>query len=292
MRSGNLATRPIRPALAACLLYRCGATDVGARIRACAGTCVFPHVSFGPTPCLTWLPGYDALRVPARFAMLATLCIAVAAGVAFARLAPQGRTRLGLFTAIVLIGLSADGWMRPMPLSIPPARVELPEVRGAAVVELPLDERAVDTAAMYRSIAHRLPLINGYSGHTPSHYEILSIALRRRDPSVLTELARGRPLIILVNPVYDWGDHIRHLVEALPGIDVRGGSSAGMVYVLPQSPRRASRRPANSGRSEHRTVKRFEVTLDLGTTRVVRTVGFPLRRHFGELDPPNQDRGI
>ena len=265
--------------------YTCAALLMWALAFGPAPAHAFSLTSLRPYTVLTWLPGYDALRVPARFAMLATLCIAVAAGVAFARLAPQGRTRLGLFTAIVLIGLSADGWMRPIPLSIPPARVQLPEVRGAAVVELPLDERAVDTAAMYRSIAHRLPLINGYSGHTPSHYEILSIALRRRDPSVLTELARGRPLIILVNPVYDWGDHIRHLVEALPGIDVRGGSSAGMVYVLPAQP---PARVAPSGEQwpvSDRTVKRFEVTLDLGTIRVVRTVGFPLRRHFSELDP-------
>ena len=47
----NLATRQIRPALAACLLYLCGAADVGARIRACAGTCVFRSRRFGPTPC-------------------------------------------------------------------------------------------------------------------------------------------------------------------------------------------------------------------------------------------------
>jgi hypothetical protein len=231
------------------------------------------------------VPGYDALRVPARFAMLATLCIAVASGLAFARLAPAGRNRFRLFAAVVLIGLAIDGWMRPMPLAMPPGRVELPDIRGAAVLELPLNEGAVDTAAMYRGITHHRPLINGYSGHTPPHYAILSIALRRRDPSVMTELARGRPLIILVNPAYDWGDHLRHLVESLPGIVARGGSSGGMVYVLPAVATARVATPGEQWPVSARTVEGFAVTLDLGTTRVVRIVGFALRWHFGELDP-------
>jgi hypothetical protein len=255
-------------------------------------------LAFGPAPAdasfvarlrpytlLTWLPGYNALRVPARFAMLATLCVAVASGLAFARLAPAGRNRFRVFAAIVFIGLAVDGWMRPMPLAMPPARVELPDIRGAALLELPLNDGAVDTAAMYRAITHHRPVINGYSGHTPPHYAILSIALRRRDPSVLTELARGRPLIILVNPAHDGGDRLRHLVESLPGIDARGGSSGGMVYVLPAGAAARTAPPGEQWPVAARTVKKFEVTLDLATTRVVRTVGFPLRWHFGELDP-------
>ena len=238
-----------------------------------------------PYTVLTWLPGYDALRVPARFAMLATLCAAVASGLAFARLAPAGRTAFRMFAGVVLLGLGIDGWMRPMPLAIPPGRVDLPDIRGANVLELPLNEGAVDTAAMYRAMVHGHPLVNGYSGHTPPHYAILSLALRRGDPSVLTELARGRPLIILVNPAHDWGDHLRHLVEGLPGIDARGGSSGGMTYVLPAVPAAHVAQGGPPWPVIARSVNRFEVTLDLGRARVVRTVGFPLRWHFGELDP-------
>jgi hypothetical protein len=243
--------------------------------------------SFGwlrPYTALTWLPGFDALRVPARFAMLATLCMGATSGLAFARVAPLARTHRRGFTAIVMAGLLVDGWMRPVPLATPPGRVVLPAVPGALVVELPLNEMTVDTAAMYRSMTHRLPLVNGYSGHIPPHYAILSLALRRGDPSVMTELARERPLIIVVNPAYDPDGRFRRLVEGLAGIEARGGSNAGMIYVLQASAASRAAPSSDPWPIQSRTVRRFEVELDLGVVRTVRTVGFPLRRHYGELD--------
>ncbi|MCP5804538.1 hypothetical protein NL322_28585, partial [Klebsiella pneumoniae] len=64
-------------------------------------------------------------------------------------------------------------------------------------------EGIVNTAAMYRSMRYGRPLVNGYSGHTPPHYTVLTTALDRGDPSVLLELARGRPLVILLNDRLD-----------------------------------------------------------------------------------------
>jgi hypothetical protein len=237
-----------------------------------------------PYTALAWLPGFGALRVPARFAMLATLCIAVASGLAFARAAPSGRIRLRMFGAIALTGLMVDGWMDPMPLAAPPGRVALPDVPGAMVMEVPLNEGAMDTAAMYRAMTHRRPLVNGYSGHVPPHYSILSLGLRRGDPSVVTQLARGRPLIILVNAAHDPGGHLRRLVEGLPGIDARGVSSGGMIYVLPAGTAARVAPPGDAWPFTARSTARFEVELDLGTTRTVRTVGFLLRSHYSELD--------
>jgi hypothetical protein len=216
--------------------------------------------------------------------MLATLCIAVASGLAVARLAPAARARRQIFAAAVIAASIVDGWMRPLPLVSPPARIVLPDVPGALVVELPLDEWAIDTAAMYRAMTHRRPLVNGYSGHTPPHYAILSLALRRGDPGVMTELARGRPLIIVVNPAYDPDGHFRRLVEGLPGIDARGGSNAGMIYVLPASTAARVAPSSDPWPVQSRNARRFEVELDLGVIRTVRTVGFPLRRHYAELD--------
>jgi hypothetical protein len=137
---------------------------------------------------------------------------------------------------------------------------------------------------MYRAMTHRLPLVNGYSGHIPPHYGILSLALRRGDPSVMTELARGRPLIIVVNPAYDPDRRFRRLVEGLAGVEARGGSNAGMIYVLPASAAASAAPSSDPWPIQSRTVRRFEVELDLGVVRTVRTVGFPLRWHYGELD--------
>jgi hypothetical protein len=273
-------------------------TPAGVALGFYAGAALLMWVlAFGPAPpgggaiawlrpytALAWLPGFSGLRVPARFAMLATLCIAVASGLAFAQLAPAGRSRRRVFTALVIAALVVDGWMLPVPLVSPPARVVLPDAPGAVVLEMPLNDGAVDTAAMYRSMTHRRPLVNGYSGYAPPHYAILSLALRRGDPTVVTELARGRPLIIIVNPAYDAGGHYRRLVERLPGIDARGGSNAGMIYVLPAG---GAARVAPSGDAwsvQSRSTRRFEVELDLGAIRTVRTIGFPLRGRYAELD--------
>ena len=255
-------------------------------------------LAFGPVPpdasplgwlrpysALSWLPGFSALRVPARFAMLATLCLAVAAGLAFAQIAPRGRTARRLSAAAVLAGLLVDGWMRPMPLATPPGRPDLPAIPGAMVLELPANEGAVDTAAMYRAMTHNRAIVNGYSGHTPPHYVLLSHALRRGDPTVLTELARGRHLIILVNGAFDRGGGLRRLVEGLPGIDARGASSGGRIYVLP--PGAAARVPPadHAWPVRSRAGRGYQAELDLGTPRVVRTIGFPLRWRYGDLDP-------
>jgi hypothetical protein len=236
-----------------------------------------------PYTLLTWLPGFNGLRVPARFAMLAVLCLSIAGGLAFSRLMPARRVRCWAFAALVLTGLWVDGWMRAIPLAYPPGRVILPDVPRSAVIELPVDELLVSTAAMYRAIFHGRPLINGYSGHTPPHYTILSMALRRHDPSVLTELARGRPLVIAVSDRDDSDGAFRRLVEGLPGIERRGASSAGTLYVLPAGPlaRRAPEGdplPMSLDDRPHKVAQ-----IDFGSPRVVRSVSFALRRHYPEL---------
>jgi len=216
--------------------------------------------------------------------MLATLCVSTAAGIAFSMIAPR-RRNLALVTGIIaIVGLVADGWMRAMPLLPPPGRIVLPEDANSAILELPPDEGAVDVAAMYRQTQHGLPIINGYSGHTPPHYVIFSIALRRADPSVITELARGRSLVVLVRPTFDPGGNIETLVRGLPGIVSHGGSSGGRMYVLPALP---ARRLAPDGELWTATVReagRDIIDVDLGQPRVVRTIGFPLRWHYREID--------
>jgi hypothetical protein len=237
-----------------------------------------------PYTLLTYLPGFDGLRVPARFAMLATLCVAVAAGLAFSMISRRSRNRLWLAGTIAVVGLVADGWMRAMPLLPPPGRISLPGGTNTAVLELPPDEGAVDVAAMYRQTQHGRPIINGYSGHTPPHYVILSIALRRGDASVITELARGRTLVILVRPTFDPGGDMEALVRELPGIEFLGGSSGGQMYVLPALPARRVAPDGEMWTAMVREAGRETIEIDLGQSRVVRTIGFPLRWHYREID--------
>jgi hypothetical protein len=215
--------------------------------------------------------------------MLAVLCLSIAAALAFQRLAPAGRAMRWGLAVVVILGLSADGWMRAMPLAAAPGRVIFPDVPHAAVVELPVDEGIVSTAAMFRAISHGKPLINGYSGYTPPHYTILSMAMKRGDPSALEELARGRPLVIAINDRYDPGGAYTRLVESMPGVERRGSSSAGALFVMTAG---APRRDAPEGdalAASMTELDREHVLLDLGAPRTVRSIAFALRWHYPEL---------
>lgn len=238
-----------------------------------------------PYTLLAWLPGFAGLRVPARFVMLGTLCLSVAAGLAIARLAPSRPRARFAIGAIVIAGLAVDGWMRPMPLVTPPGRLILPELTAPAVVELPLNEGIVNTAAMFRAMQHGRPLVNGYSGHTPPHYTVLSTAINRGDPSVVAELARGRPLVVVVNDRLDVDGSLRRLIETLPGVGFRGGTGAGSLFVVPPQPARRSPPPGPRLPAAIVSVDRNRVEIDLGGEHVVRTVEFALRWHAAELDP-------
>jgi hypothetical protein len=231
----------------------------------------------------TLLPGYAGLRAPARFAMLASLCLSTAAGVAIATLLANLRGLRRLVTAAVIVaGLVLDGVTVSLPLAPPPPRFIVPADMGnALVLELPPDDARVSVAAMYRAMFHRLPLVNGYSGYIPPHYAILSIALRRGDPSPLMYFARNRPLLVVVNDRPDSGAGFRSLVEGLPGVTALGGSGAGMMFKVPPQPRIA---PLDGRfvRAEA-TLNGRTLTLDLGQARVVRGIEFLVRWRYEEL---------
>ena len=236
-----------------------------------------------PYSWLMLLPGYDALRVPVRFAMLSTLCTAIAAGIALCTLHRQPKTR-ALLAAVIATGLAFDGWLEPMPLVPPPGRQLLTGVPpDAAVLEVPADNTLVSVTAMYRALAHGRPLVNGYSGHIPVHFSILYGSMRRGDPSGILELARGRPLAIMVSERNDPGGQFRALVESLPQVVRLGTGNAGATYLLPAQ---ARERVADSGTLlsvVQTTLPRAHVRLDLGRPVVVRTLAFPLRRNYLRL---------
>src|SRR2546428_14169585 len=54
-------------------------------------------------------------------------------------------------------------------------------------------------SALYRSIEHGRPVVNGYSGYVPPHYRVLTVSLRLDDAAVLTELARHSPLTVPID---------------------------------------------------------------------------------------------
>jgi hypothetical protein len=105
-----------------------------------------------PYAWLMSLPGFDAVRVPARFWLLTTLCLSVVLAFGLTRLRALGTRSYYLVVGGICVGLLVDGWFR-MPLLPLPARIQALEtsVSREPVLELPLGPIESETAAMYRA---------------------------------------------------------------------------------------------------------------------------------------------
>ncbi len=200
-----------------------------------AGTAIVPSY-LAPYRWLVALPGFIGLRVPGRFAMLATLCLAGAAGVAVARLQPR-LTRRGqvLLLSVVCAGVLVDGWRRTPVPRVPSLSIVTASDEAGAVLELPIGTVVPDTAAMYHGMAHRHPVVNGYSGYGLPHMPILIDGVRAGDHTVLEALAARGLRHVVVTVRWDPGGDWRTLVERYPGAALAGTSDAlgQWHYVLP-----------------------------------------------------------
>jgi F5/8 type C domain len=174
-----------------------------------------------PYSWLMMLPPFsNGLRVPARFAMLASLCLAVAAGIALARLLRNRTPAVSTAaTSVLLAIMMAEVWGSGFPLVKPPEPMQLPILlsRDVAVVELPIGGVAEDTVAIYRSVTHRRRVVNGYSGYDPPHYTLLRLAVRLRDTSALTSIRRRGDLLVAIHKAQDRDDEWEQYVRAMPG---------------------------------------------------------------------------
>jgi hypothetical protein len=141
---------------------------------------------------LDYVPGFDGLRVPARFLMVSALFLSVLAGLgARALLATRWRqVAIGVIAA-GMAGILLEAWVAPIRTNqpvIPDARFFAPEppavgrrmnpiyrvVRqlpdSAVLIEFPFGESAYEILAVFYAGEHRRRLVNGYSGFFPRSY--------------------------------------------------------------------------------------------------------------------------
>jgi hypothetical protein len=139
-----------------------------------------------------YVPGFDGVRVPARFGMIVAFGLAVLAGCGCAEL---GRSRPARWlVAIAGLLIVAEGCAVPIPINVndttykqtglaalpdelapngaPPAVYGFVERLPASSVllELPLGEPAFDARYMFYALGHGRTLVNGYSGGAPEPY--------------------------------------------------------------------------------------------------------------------------
>jgi hypothetical protein len=174
----------------------------------------------------SWFPLYRFLRQPTRLGIAGLVGVALLAGLAFAeceRLARRVRLPLlaPLLAVVVLSalyvqyarGFSWPFFRRALPASYPiQAAIAasdpiLPALRAASgpVLELPIEPEApLAAAAMYRSIFHWRPVVNGYSSYYPAEFPSrMALAQRLPDPAALASLdaATGLATVLVHVPL-------------------------------------------------------------------------------------------
>ena len=143
------------------------------------------------------VPGFEGLRVPARYAMIAAVFLSAAAGFGVAALM---RLRTGAVAAVaVALLFLCEASFLPMTLNatwgdgaiMPPARIEpaddAPPVYhtlaalsdSTVVAEFPFGDPAWELRYVYYSTVHWKRLVNGYSGGFPQAYRARVALLQR-----------------------------------------------------------------------------------------------------------------
>jgi hypothetical protein len=157
------------------------------------------------------LPGFDALRVPARFWMMSLVCLSGVSALAVNRL--TGRTRRAV-VSVAAVGLLLDGWPKQFIVHDEPERRPAPPGVFARL-DLPMADD-LDILAMYRQIFDSTRLYNGFSGYAAPHVYAMRQLLSARDPRMLDALTQYGSLGIVVNDADQQG-HYRDFVMAHPG---------------------------------------------------------------------------
>ena len=150
--------------------------------------------------------------------MLGVLCLATAAGLAFARFRlARPAIRSGVLI-LASVGVLADGWIREMPMADAPRQRPRVERRDQTtpILELPFGP-GWDAAATFRSIWLRRGVFNGVSGHDPMHYLPLLEALHDRDPDILRAIASFGTFDVVVDGENDADGALKALVAGYPG---------------------------------------------------------------------------
>jgi hypothetical protein len=144
------------------------------------------------------VPGFEGLRVPARYAMIAGLFLSVVAG--FGAAALLNRVGAGAVAGIMIgVAFLIEVAFVPLPVNLtwgdgavqPPPRIEraadAPPIyhqlrtmpAGTVVAEFPFGDPAWELRYVYYSTVHWKRLLNGYSGAFPHGYKVRVALLQR-----------------------------------------------------------------------------------------------------------------
>ena len=209
-----------------------------------------PLIYKAPYAWLMMVPGVDGVRVPARFWVLATLCLAIAAALSAALITAKWPRVRHWLPAAACVLILVDAWPRPMRVIVAP---EPRPVHAAAIarLELPVNP-AHDAIVLYRAAGHRRPVINGYSGYFAPHYWSLQYLLEQRDPAILARLTSMGTIEVVIDHDIDADGGWRRFVSANPEATVEYQGQSYTAYRIRRThAAAASMLPPIEGRPLH-----------------------------------------
>jgi hypothetical protein len=115
-----------------------------------------------------YVPGFRAIRVPARWAMVAYVGLAILVALGTSLLARQRTWQAALVSLALLVELRVAPirWWLAVP-DAPPVYAWLAQTGPHAVIELPINEADFEYLYLLRATAHHRPIVNGISGFFP-----------------------------------------------------------------------------------------------------------------------------
>ncbi len=160
----------------------------------------------------TQLHLYEVLRMPSRLGVAALIGVAVAAGLAFSastrRLHPAGRLLAAALFALLLITverIELGGYWTSPAIDGEGEIVRVLRAGQGPLLELPIGsdktgDVRLHAQAMYRSIFHWRPLVNGYDSYYPAGFSArmeLAAVLPRRNPLWMLQHETGVTQILV-----------------------------------------------------------------------------------------------
>jgi hypothetical protein len=206
--------------------------------------------TFGTWQLIRGWPGFNFIRVPARFVILATLALAVLTAAGFDRLAAR-LSRRQTAAAAVVTGLLLLGEFSAYPFEGRDFRLEIPAADRwlatrpppFAVVEMPIPRitqagpfERFQTMALLHSTAHWQKTLNGYSGFRPGLHDRLYRELYSfPDDTSVASLREFRVDYVVVHrglyPPDSWPDVARRL-RSDPNLTLVHEAAGDEVYAV------------------------------------------------------------
>lgn len=174
-----------------------------------------------------YVPGFNGMRVPARFFMVATLFLTCLGGLGFAALATRWKKAAYVVAALVVCGIFFESAVRPFITSkrlwvehfdLAPRHLATESTMGAVyervrdlpngtvLAEFPFGSDPFDIQATFYAGFHRKPLINGFSGFFPLSYRTRALTLGYdpgdRDAAWQTLMASGATHVVVHESAY------------------------------------------------------------------------------------------